>query len=240
MEKQILLFSPNRISAKSVFAMLTDCQYQVSLIQDELLLLSLVAERRNTAIIIDCVGDTTQSFELLKNIRQKTNKPVAVLSECQNWLTRTIAYELGVDDFIEKPLQEREFIARLSTMLRRVSLAFEQNDSQKVLHINGIKLDPCARKVFCNGQPVALTSMEFNVLHMLMLSPGSVVSKQDLSTKALHYDKAETTRGVDMHICNIRKKFANICDCDKLQNIRGVGYLFLLSEARHVNFSFIE
>jgi two-component system response regulator CpxR len=132
---------------------------------------------------------------------------------------RIVGLELGADDYLPKPFNPRELVARLRAILRRG----EADRPSPSLSLHGVTLDPGARAVLCDGTPVELTTVEFDILHQLMRAAGRVLSRDHLS-EALYYRPASPLdRAIDVHVSRLRRKLGR----HRIKTVRGVGYVFL-------------
>jgi two-component system response regulator CpxR len=176
-------------------------------------------------VVLDVMLPGIDGFEILKRLRQKSKVPVMMLTARGEDVDRIVGLELGADDYLAKPFNPRELAARIRAILRRYAPRPPAPSSR--LEVNGITLDTGARVVFSHGNPVELTTFEFDILELLMRSAGHVLSRDALmenfySRKATPFD-----RSLDMHISHLRKKLE---DGDNLiKTIRGVGYQFARS-----------
>jgi len=173
-------------------------------------------------VVLDVMLPGIDGFEILKRLRQTSKVPVLMLTARGEDVDRIIGLELGADDYLAKPFNPRELTARIRAILRRYEARPLTHSAR--LEVNGVTLDPGAREVFSNGQPVDLTTFEFDILELLMRSAGHVLSRDALmenfySRKATPFD-----RSLDMHISHLRKKL-NRGD-SLIKTIRGVGYQF--------------
>jgi two-component system response regulator CpxR len=179
-------------------------------------------------ILLDIMLPGLDGLSLLRQLRQTSYCPVLMLTARGDDIDRIIGLELGADDYLAKPFNPRELSARARAILRRVELAQQPHTSQQsVLEINGVQLNRQNRQVLCKGQSVVLTATEFQLLDYLMTHVGTVVSKEDLSKQVLGRNLQQYDRSLDMHVSNIRKKIGQFDPIEKIQTLRGSGYLFM-------------
>ena len=145
-------------------------------------------------------------------------------------LDRIIGLEMGADDYLPKPFNPRELIARIKALLRRVQmdLADQQASEISELSVSNILLKIKSREVFVDHRKAELTSTEFNVLRTLLTHPNEVISKSDLTELSLGRKLSAYDRAIDMHVSNLRKKITGI----SVQTIRGIGYMYQLSDSQ--------
>ena len=179
-------------------------------------------------ILLDIMLPGLDGLSLLRQLRQTSYCPVLMLTARGDDIDRILGLELGADDYLAKPFNPRELSARVRAILRRVELAQHPVQHQvAVLELNGVALNRQNRQVHCEGHNVVLTATEFQLLEYLMNHAGRVVSKEELSKEVMGRVLQQYDRSLDMHVSNIRKKLAQGASNEKIQTLRGSGYLFL-------------
>ena len=148
-------------------------------------------------------------------------------------LDQVLGLEMGADDYMAKPGNPRELLARIKAVLRRTSQSAVLADTNKSVDLMGVSLRPTTREVFVKETFLELTSAEFNVLHQLMLTPGVVVSKSKLTEKVLHRALTPYDRSIDVHLSRVRQKIAAVIPHQELiKTVRGEGYIFIVNNNR--------
>lgn len=179
-------------------------------------------------ILLDIMLPGLDGLSLLRQLRQTSYCPVLMLTARGDDIDRILGLELGADDYLAKPFNPRELSARVRAILRRVELAQQPVQHQTpVLELNHVALNRQNRQVFCNASPVVLTATEFQLLEYLMQNAGRIVSKEELSKEVMGRVLQQYDRSLDMHVSNIRKKLAQGANDEKIQTLRGSGYLFV-------------
>jgi two-component system response regulator CpxR len=179
---------------------------------------------RFEAIILDVMLPKMNGFEVLKAIRQHSNTPVLMLTARGDDVDRIVGLEIGADDYLSKPCNPRELIARIKAILRRSEVK-PVHKSTLVLH--NITLDSTKRTVTLDDSLLELTNAEFNILEMLMKSPGQAFSKEELTKYGLGRKYTAFDRSIDVHISNLRNKLGdNPKGNAYIKTVRGFGYLF--------------
>jgi two-component system, OmpR family, response regulator CpxR len=173
-------------------------------------------------IVLDLMLPSLDGFALLKRLRDKSRVPVLMLTARGEDIDRIIGLELGADDYLAKPFNPRELLARIRAILRRV-----QAPSKGRLEINGVTIDPGTRDVTCDGRPVEMTTLEFDILEVLMRAAGRVVSRDALMESMYNRKATPFDRSIDMHVSHLRKKLE--LDRTLIKTVRGVGYQFCRS-----------
>ena len=185
--------------------------------------LKIARERRWSLILLDVMLPGMDGFEVLKQIRTASGVSVLLLTARGEDVDRIVGLEIGADDYLPKPFNPRELLARMRAILRR-GAAITPKESG-VVRVEKLELDPAARKVLQNGRKLDLTDIEFALLEALMRSPGKVVSREELSESVLGRKFDPFDRSLDMHVSRLRRKLAqgNAQD-DQVKTIRGSGY----------------
>jgi len=181
---------------------------------------------RYSAIILDSMLPGLQGLDILQRLRTFSSLPVLMLTAKGSDIDRIIGLESGADDYLPKPCNPRELLARLRAILRRSDKQPSSTASHYQLH--GIELDSGSRTSIILGKKLDLTSAEFNTLLALISRPGKVVSKEDLTEIALNRKHTRYDRSIDVHISSIRKKIqAFIPKKEIIKTVRGSGYIFV-------------
>jgi len=176
-------------------------------------------------VILDIMLPGMNGLDVLKALRMTTDIPVIMLTARGDDVDRIIGLELGADDYLAKPFNPRELIARVRAILRRIQ---PSSRKQETWQLGSISLDRTTRTASVHNTALSLTGTEFEILRCLLQAPGEVVSKQRLSEIALGRQLLPYDRSIDTHISNLRKKLEIAGNSDEtIQNQRGVGYLLI-------------
>jgi two-component system OmpR family response regulator len=175
-------------------------------------------------VVLDSMMPKMNGLDVLKTVRAQSKIPIIMLTAKGDDIDRIIGLEMGADDYVPKPCQPRELLARINAILRRTQSQAEGNNSPNVIAVSGVTLYPTKRQASIGEAPLELTSTEFNLLEVLMRHAGQVVSKETLSLEALDRKLAKFDRSIDVHISSIRHKLG---DASLIQTVRGLGYLFV-------------
>ena len=155
--------------------------------------------------ILDVMLPKLNGFDVLRNLRAKSGMPVLMLTARGDDMERIVGLEIGADDYLPKPFNPRELVARLRAILRRASTEDEQPSAEKI-SVDDLELSASARSVKRSGEELPVTSVEFDLLSALLREAGKVVKKEDLSENVLERRLSPYDRSLDMHISNLRKK----------------------------------
>jgi len=174
-------------------------------------------------IILDVMLPGMDGFEILKRLRTGSRVPVLMLTARGEDVDRIVGLELGADDYLPKPFNPRELTARVKAILRRT----EVKSNRGRVEVNGVTLDPGTRAVLCEGKPVEVTTLEFDILEQLMRNAGHVVSRDGLMESLYNRKATPFDRSIDMHVSHLRRKLEG--SRSAIKTIRGVGYQFCQS-----------
>jgi len=176
-------------------------------------------------VVLDVMLPGINGFEVLRRLRASSRLPVLLLTARGEDVDRILGLELGADDYLPKPFNPRELVARIRAILRRTQSLGDTR--QPILQAGGIELDTTTRTVRQSGQPVELTSVEFGLLEVLLRSAGQVVTRETLATTVLGRKFAPFDRSIDMHVSKVRKKLGDSGGSeDLIKTVRGSGYIF--------------
>ncbi len=177
--------------------------------------------------ILDVMLPKMNGFDVLRNLREKSNLPVLMLTARGDDMERIVGLEIGADDYLPKPFNPRELVARLRAILRRVNIDDADNTAAEKLHVEDLEISASSRSVKLGGDELTLTSVEFDLLSALVREAGKIVKKEDLSETVLERGLSPYDRSLDMHISNLRKKLGVRLDgSERIKTIRSVGYIY--------------
>lgn len=177
-------------------------------------------------ILLDIMMPEMSGYDFLKTYRKERETPIILLTARLDETDKVLGLELGADDYVTKPFGMKELVARINAVLRRAGSGNGAVHGH-VLTLGGIRLDKETRLVTANQQPVALTPSEFDLLYVLMSTPGKVFSRADLLLKLQGSTFEGVERTIDVHIRNLRSKIeADPAKPVYIETVFGVGYRF--------------
>jgi DNA-binding response OmpR family regulator len=180
-------------------------------------------------VVLDVMLPGVNGFDVLRSIRATSRIPVLMLTARGDEVDRIVGLELGADDYLSKPFNPRELVARIRAILRRTQLdgrAAGDRPSER-LTVDDVAIDLGRRLVRRAGVPVELTAVEFALLELLMRAAGSVVRREDLARGALGRSLLPFDRSIDVHVSRMRKKLGPRPDGgERITTLRAVGYLY--------------
>lgn len=185
-------------------------------------------------VVLDVMLPGMNGFDVLRKIRETSKLPVIMLTARGDDVDRIVGLELGADDYLPKPFNPRELVARIRAVQRRSAAQEKQtapDRDNKELQVGDVRLCPTQRSVQRDGEPVDLTSVEFTLLEVLLRQAGEVISREDLVQKALGRRLSAYDRSIDVHISALRKKLGKeYGNRERIKTIRGIGYLYTRGE----------
>jgi DNA-binding response OmpR family regulator len=187
--------------------------------------LARIARRPPDLMVLDLRLPTVDGFDVLREVRRTSNLPVIVLSARAEETDKLIGLELGADDYLTKPFSPRELVARVRAVLRRAQPGVVGDDDEDVRRFDGLVVDRGRREVLVDGDPVELTTLEFELLDALAGTPGRVFTRRQLTERVWGWDFYGDERIVDVHIRNLRRALGDAADAPRfVGTVRGVGY----------------
>ncbi len=187
-------------------------------------------------VVLDVMLPEMNGFDVLRMIRERSRVPVLMLTARGNDVDRIVGLEMGADDYLPKPFNPRELVARIRAVKRRTGSDADAKDSPDLpesLRVGDVELSPGTRIVRRAGKVVELTSVEFSLLEALLRSAGNVVSREELARTALGRNLASFDRSVDVHMSSLRRKLGHqVGAMERIRNIRGVGYMYPMMPGR--------
>jgi two-component system response regulator CpxR len=176
-------------------------------------------------VILDVMLPGKSGLDVLRELRQRSRVPVLILTARGEDVDRIVGLEIGADDYLPKPFNPRELLARVRAILRRTG---KDEQGAGAVTVGDVELDPATRMVRRGGEPVELTSVEFSLLERLLRSAGAVVTREQLVNDVLGRKFMPYDRSVDMHVSKIRKKLGEQPDgSERVKAVRGVGYIYV-------------
>jgi two-component system response regulator CpxR len=178
--------------------------------------------------VLDVMLPGINGFEVLRRIRARSRLPVVMLTARGDDVDRIVGLEIGADDYLPKPFNPRELVARINAVLRRArSDEPMETQGSRPLVVGDIEMNNRTRTVRQAGRVIELTAVEYDLLKRLLSTPGHVVTKEDLVKDVLHRSLSPFDRSIDMHVSNLRKKLGQHGGGrERIKTVRGVGYIY--------------
>lgn len=185
------------------------------------------------AIVLDIMLPGMTGLEVLAELRTKSTIPVVMLTAKGDEMDRILGLEIGADDYLPKPCNPRELLARLRAVFRRANATVADDFiDDSIIRIDELEIDHSQHQVFKNKEALELTVTEYNILNTLISHLGKVVEKNQLAEEAMSRPLTLFDRSLDMHLSNLRKKLGLHDDGKtRIKTIRGVGYMYVTADA---------
>lgn len=200
--------------------------YHIDVAQDGEEALAKVDEVKPDIVVLDLMLPKKDGIEVCKTIRANKNSvPILMLTAKDDAFDRVLGLELGADDYMTKPFSPREVVARVKAILRRVTSAEWQNDTEEDIQIGALRIRPDFFEVYRDGELVELTPKEFELLLYLIERQGRVITREHMLNSVWNYEFAGDSRIVDVHISHLREKLEeNPKKPQLIKTVRGLGY----------------
>lgn len=185
----------------------------------------------HSMVVLDVMLPGMSGFELLRRLRERSQIPVLMLTARGDVVDRVVGLEMGADDYLAKPFDPRELVARIRAILRRgkhgLEMLHDAGQTDGPLILGDLELNPGTRVARRAGKVVPLTSVEFSLLLFLTSRAGRVVSREELSMEVMGRKLSAYDRSIDVHVSSLRKKLSNrVGDVERIKTVRGVGYQY--------------
>lgn len=210
--------------------------FQVETVHDGKAGLSRALSGDHLLAVLDVMLPGLNGFDVLRRVRDGSRIPVLLLTARGEDVDRIVGLEIGADDYLPKPFNPRELVARIRAILRRSRKTGAQ-EIPDVFRVGDVELDPATRSVRHRGKPVELTSVEFGLLQVLLREAGRVVTREALVDEVLGRKFSPFDRSIDMHVSKVRKKLGDSDSEDHIKTVRGAGYIFTLERPKAKNAS---
>jgi len=174
-------------------------------------------------VVLDLMLPGMGGLDVLRRLRKVSPVPVLILTARGEDSDRILGLEMGADDYVQKPFNPRELIARIRAILRRTSAT---EAAAGPLVVGDIRIDPAVREAWLEDALLNLTSVEFALLEAFMREPGRVLSREQLTEAVLGRHLGPFDRVIDVHVSNLRRKLGPAHDGQRIKAVRGSGYLF--------------
>ncbi len=194
--------------------------FRVESVGDGVAALAAVEQSKPALIVLDVMLPEMDGFDVCRKLRADNNPVLIIMLTARDEdIDKIVGLELGADDYMTKPFNPRELVARVKAILRRSERSERTGEPT---HIGDLMIDPARREVTVNGEPIDLRTQEFDLLLTFVEHKGLVLGREQLLKLAWGYDFYGQTRTVDVHVAHLRKKIAD--SAVKIETVTGVGY----------------
>lgn len=220
---KVLLIDDDKTLLQLMSGFLPLFQMEVLTASEALSGLKLLAEHSPDLIVLDVMMPGMDGFEACREIRKQSEIPIIMLSARGEVMDRIIGLELGADDYMSKPFEPRELVSRIQTILRRSSTVIQPSN----FVFDQLEVRIHEREAYLEGKDIGLTSMEFELLLLLVQSPGRKFNRDELMNHLQGFDSGNFSRSIDILICRLRSKLGESAKKPRfIKSVHGFGYVF--------------
>jgi two-component system response regulator CpxR len=231
-EARILLVDDDRELCQMLTEYLDAEHFEVQSVHDGAAALAQLRSAEFGIMILDVMLPGVSGFDVLRDLGAAHTTPILMLTARGDDIDRIVGLELGADDYLSKPFNPRELVARIRAILRRASSRAARGAAPDVLVVGQVSLNMGSHQVRVHERPIVVTGAEFRVLELLMRSAGQVISRESLTEQALGRKLVAYDRSIDTHISNLRRKLQLPSGTNpEIKNVRGSGYTLTLAHA---------
>lgn len=200
--------------------------YKVEAVNDGNGGVSRALSGEHVLVVLDYMLPGLNGFEVLRQIRAGSRVPIVMLTARGDDLNRIVGLQLGADDYLPKPFNPLELVARINAVLRRAQPPTDKAKSAVVV-VGDIEMDNRSRTVRRESLAIELTVVEYSLLEKFLQAPGRVLTREELVKEVLHRELSPFDRSIDTHVSNLRKKIGHeVNGVERIKTIRGVGYIY--------------
>ena len=227
MNKNILIIDDDLKLIQLLTEYLEQHHFKISYLLDSRHSLETIGDKTPDLIILDYMMPGKDGLEVLRDIRSRHDLPVIMLTARGDDTDKSVGLELGADDYLAKPFNPRELLARIKAILRRQTMPFSSQKDDHILQVDNLVLNRDAHTIEVNGRCMDLSTTEFNILNVLMKNPNRVLSRDQIMNMAKGKDFMAFDRSIDIHISKLRSKIEiNPASPKRIKTVWGSGYMF--------------
>ncbi|MGJ7038278.1 two-component system OmpR family response regulator [Shinella sp. BE166] len=225
---RILVVEDDRDIASMLIELMREAGYAAEAVGSALEMDRLLRKKEFQLIILDGMLPGEDGFSICRRIRSSDTIPILMLTALSKEIDRVVGLELGADDYVTKPFNSRELLARVKALLRRSSYSMQVKPSLESMTFAGWRIDPVTRELTdSDGVHVSLTTAEFDVLLVFCQNPRRVMTRQDILTRTHAGSAGPVERSIDVHVSRVRQKIEpNYKDPTFIKTVRLGGYIF--------------
>ena len=195
--------------------------FQITSATDGQTALKMILNNHPALVVLDLMLPQMDGWEVCRRVRAESDVPIVMLTARSDDIDKIVGLELGADDYLTKPFNPRELVARVKAILRRTG-GRGARDATAPVHVGDVTIDPARREVTVAGRPATLRTKEFDLLHTLAENKGLVLTREQILSLAWGYDYLGQTRTIDVHVAHLRKILAG--SHVSIETITGIGY----------------
>ncbi len=229
MHHKILVVDDDQELCELIQTYLEQESFEVTTVHDGSEAVTLIKKSNYDLIVLDVMLPSLSGFEVLQTLRKNNNIPVLMLTAKGDEIDRIVGLEIGADDYLTKPCNSRELVARIRSIIRRYeSLPKHLNHNALEIILDDLILDTQRREVKVSEEVMDLTATEYDILLLLVNNHGQLISRETISEQCLGRKLSQYDRSIDMHISHIRKKLGVTKNNEeRIKTVRGTGYQYV-------------
>ena len=224
--QQILVIDSDIALCQLVTEYLEPNGYKVETVYDSATAAERALSGEHALAVLDYTWPGMSGLELLRHIRAHSRLPIVMLSARGNDIERIIGLQIGADDYLAKPFNPLELVARIEAVLRRTQIDLEPKPARNMV-VGDLEIDSLTRTVRRAGEIVKLTFIEYSLLEQLLNAPGQILERARIVKEVLHRDLSPLDRSIDTHLSNLRRKLGHkVNGVERIKTVRSVGYIY--------------
>jgi two-component system response regulator CpxR len=225
--QQILVIDDDIELCELVAEYLEPDGYKVEAVHDGEVGLQRALSGEHALAVLDYMLPTLNGFEVLRRIRARSKLPIVMLTARGDDINRIIGLQMGADDYLAKPFNPLELVARITAVLRRTQMSATEAANVNVIAVGDIEMDHRTHTVRRANEIIELTVVEYSLLTKFLNAPGRILEREELVKEVLHRNLSPFDRSIDTHVSNLRKKLGHFVDgVERIKTVRGVGYMY--------------
>jgi two-component system response regulator CpxR len=206
--------------------------YKIEAVYDGAAGLERALSGEHVLALLDYALPAMNGFNVLRHIRARSRLPIVMLTAHGDAVNGIVALQIGADDYLVKPFNPLELVARIKAVLRRTRIDSKWNQQPETLIVGDIEIDSNTRTVRRNGELVKLTFVEYSLLERLLSAPGRILERAAIVKEVFRRDLSPFDRSLDTHLSNLRRKLGHrVNGAERIKTVRGVGYIYASPEA---------
>ena len=207
--------------------------YQVEAVHDGVQGVERALSEDHVLAVLDYMLPGVNGFEVLRQIRARSRLPIVMLTARGDDMNRIIGLQIGAADYLPKPFNPLELVARINAVLRRTRAEPDQRPAAEIVTVGDVEMDKRTHTVRRAGERIDLTAVEYSLLENLLKAPGHIVGREDLVKQVLHRELSPFDRSIDTHVSNLRRKLGHLVEgVERIKTVRSVGYIYALPEPK--------
>jgi len=225
--QQILVIDNDIALCQLVTEYLEPNGYKVETVYDSTTGAERALSGEHALAVLDYTLSGMSGLELLRHIRAHSRLPIVMLSARGDEVERIIGLQVGADDYLAKPFNPLELVARIEAVLRRTQIDLQPKPARDMVVVGDLEIDGLTRTVRRAGEIVKLTFIEYSLLERLLSAPGQILERARIVKDVLHRDLSPLDRSIDTHVSNLRRKLGHqVNGRERIKTVRSVGYIY--------------